>query len=367
MSDLLSDYDYELPPERIADAPEAVRSASRLLALDRSSGSIGHRRFSDLAGLLVPDDLLIFNDTRVIRARLHGRKASGGKVEVLIERIPEPRLALAQVRASKSPKAGGRLLLAGGAGEQVEVEVLGRNDDLFELRFQEDVAGVLERIGEVPLPPYIRRQATANDAERYQTVYASRDGAVAAPTAGLHFDRELLRRIAAQGVRSAFITLHIGAGTFQPVREEKIEMHRMHSEFVEVPARTCAAIAACRERGGRIIAVGTTVVRALESAAAARHSGAGGNFRNTEKNSQESTAGMGRIESFRGETDIFIHPGFEFRAVDAMITNFHLPRSSLLMLVSAFCGSREMLLDAYRRAIADGYRFYSYGDAMFVS
>lgn len=344
MSDLLSDYDYELPPERIADEPEAVRSASRLLTLDRSTGSIGHRRFSDLPELLAPGDLLVFNDTRVIRARLHGRKDSGGKVEVLVERIPEPRRTLAQVRASKSPKAGGRLLLAGKTGEKVEAEVLGRNDDLFELRFGEDVAGVLERIGEVPLPPYIRREATAADAERYQTVYASRDGAVAAPTAGLHFDAELLARIAERDVQSAFITLHVGAGTFQPVREEQISRHRMHREYAEIPARTCAAIDACRNRGGRVVAVGTTVVRALETAVRAGESG-----------------------EFRGETDIFIYPRFEFRAVDALITNFHLPRSSLLMLVSAFRGSREALLEAYRQAIAEGYRFYSYGDAMFLS
>ena len=314
------------------------------MSLDRTSGNIRHRRFTDLSELLAPEDLLVFNDTRVLRARLHGRKSSGGKVEVLIERIPEARRALAQVRASKSPKAGGRLLLEGGAGERVEAEVLGRDGDLFELRFGEDAAGVLKRIGEVPLPPYIRRQATAADAERYQTVYASRDGAVAAPTAGLHFDRELLERIAAKGVQSAFVTLHIGAGTFQPVREERIADHRMHSEYVEVPQTACAAVNACRERGGRVVAVGTTVVRALESA-----------------------AGAGRLGEYRGETDIFIFPGFEFRVVDAMITNFHLPRSSLLMLVSAFCGSREMLLDAYGQAIAGGYRFYSYGDAMFVA
>ena len=232
MSEFLSDYDYELPPEAIADKPAPVRSASRLLCLDRSSGSIRNQCFTDLPGLLDPKDLLVFNDTRVIRARLHGHKDSGGKVEVLIERISRPRRALAQVRASKSPKAGSRLLLSGHAGEEVEAEILGRSGELFDLQFDEDVAGVLERIGEVPLPPYIRRQATAADAERYQTVYASRDGAVAAPTAGLHFDGELLARIAARGVQSSFITLHVGAGTFQPVREEQIGKHRMHSEHV---------------------------------------------------------------------------------------------------------------------------------------
>ncbi len=344
MSLLLSDYDYDLPQERIADQPAAVRSNSRLLVLDRSGAGTRHRRFADLSELLNPKDLLVFNNTRVLRARLRGRKQSGGKVEVLIERIPEPRRALAQLRASKSPKEGGRLLLEGANGERMEAEVLGRNGNLFELRFGENIPGILQRIGEVPLPPYIRRQATTADAERYQTVYASRDGAVAAPTAGLHFDHGLLERIAAKGVPSAFITLHVGAGTFQPVREERIGDHRMHSEYVEVPQTACAAIDACRERGGRVVAVGTTVVRALESA-----------------------ADKGCLGEFRGETDIFIYPGFEFRAVDAMITNFHLPRSSLLMLVSAFCGSREMLLDAYRQAIAEDYRFYSYGDAMFIA
>ena len=344
MSELLSDYDYELPPELIAEQPAAIRSASRLLSFNRSTGSTRHQRFAELPDLLAPEDLLVFNDTRVIRARLHGRKASGGKVEVLIERIPQARRALAQVRASKSPRAGSVLALAGGAGEIVEAEVLGRNEDLFELRFAEDVEAVLERIGEVPLPPYIRRQTTAADAERYQTIYARRDGAVAAPTAGLHFDRELLNRIAAKGVQSAFITLHIGAGTFQPVREQQIRNHRMHSEYAEVSEPVRAAVGACRERGGRVIAVGTTVVRALESAAAA-----------------------GELSEYRGETGIFIYPGFEFRIVDGLVTNFHLPRSSLLMLVSAFCGSREMLFAAYREAIAQGYRFYSYGDAMFMS
>lgn len=343
MSQLLSDYDYELPPELIAEQPADDRSGSRLLCLNRGSGSIRHQRFADLPELLTPEDLLVFNDTRVIKARLHGRKDSGGAVEVLIERIPEPHRALAQVRASKSPRAGGILRLIGESGEEFEAEVLGRNEDLFELQFQQDVADILDRIGEVPLPPYIRRQATTEDIERYQTVYAERDGAVAAPTAGLHFDQKLLDRIAAKGIHSCFITLHIGAGTFQPVRTARIRDHRMHSEYVEVPATACAALQGCRARGGRVIAIGTTVARALESAARA-----------------------GRLDEFRGETDIFIYPGFEFRVVDAMVTNFHLPRSSLLLLVSAFCGSRGMVLGAYRKAIAEGYRFYSYGDAMFL-
>ena len=348
MSELLSDYDYELPPELVAEQPAASRSGSRLLALDPLVGRCRHWRFADFPGLLSPDDLLVFNNTRVIRARLLGRKQSGGRVEALVERIVDGNRVLAKLRASKSPKAGSVLRFAGAVDEDedeiAEAEVLGRQGDLFELRFAEDPAGVLARIGEVPLPPYIRRPATSADALRYQTVYASRDGAVAAPTAGLHFDRELLGRIEALGVRTAFITLHVGAGTFQPVREEQIHRHRMHSEYMEVPEAVCDAVADCRSRGGRVIAVGTTVVRALESA-----------------------AGDEGLKAFRGETDIFIHPGFRFRAVDALLTNFHLPRSSLLMLVSAFCGSRQMLLDAYHEAISKDYRFYSYGDAMLVA
>ena len=350
MSELPSDYDYELPPELVAEQPAASRSGSRLLALDPLVGRCRHLRFADFPDLLSPDDLLVFNNTRVIRARLLGRKQSGGRVEALVERMLDGNRVLAQLRASKSPKAGGVLRFAGAADEGededeiAEAEVLGRQGDLFELRFAEDPSGVLARIGEVPLPPYIRRPATSADALRYQTVYASRDGAVAAPTAGLHFDRELLGRIEALGVRTAFITLHVGAGTFQPVREEQIHRHRMHSEYMEVSEAVCDAVADCRRRAGRVIAVGTTVVRALESA-----------------------AGDEGLKAFRGETDIFIYPGFRFRAVDALLTNFHLPRSSLLMLVSAFCGSRQMLLDAYHEAISKDYRFYSYGDAMLVA
>ncbi len=343
MSELLADYDYALPPERIAGEPAANRSASRLLALDRGAGRRRHLRFRDLPGLLAPEDLLVFNNTRVIRARLRGRKHSGGRVEALVERILDQGRVLAQLRAGKPLKAGGLLRFSGGAGEHVEAEVLGRDGGLFELRFAEAPAGVLERIGEVPLPPYIRRPATAADAGRYQTIYASRDGAVAAPTAGLHFDEELLDRIESLGVRSTFITLHVGAGTFQPVREERIRRHKMHSEYMEVPQAACDAVGRCRAAGGRVVAVGTTVVRALESA-----------------------AGGDGLQAFRGETGIFIYPGFRFRAVDALITNFHLPRSSLLMLVSAFCGSRRMLLETYREAIAKCYRFYSYGDAMWI-
>ncbi len=344
MSASLADYDYELPTGLVAEQPAAKRSASRLLALDRESGLCAHRRFAELPELLSPDDLLVFNDTRVIRARLRGHKHSGGKVEALVERILPPDRALARLRASKSPRAGGTLRFMGASGGIAEAEVVGRAGELFELQFGENPAAVLGRIGEVPLPPYIRRPASEEDAERYQTVYASREGAVAAPTAGLHFDEELLGRIRAMGVASVFVTLHVGAGTFQPVREADIRRHRMHSEVVEVFRPVCDAVADCRARGGRVIAVGTTVVRALESAAAG-----------------------GSLNEFQGETDIFIYPGFRFLAVDALITNFHLPRSSLLMLVSAFCGSRQALLNAYREAIAHDYRFYSYGDAMFIS
>ncbi len=344
MSDSLADYDYDLPTRLVAEQPAAKRSASRLLALDRESGLCAHRRFAELPELLSPDDLLVLNDTRVIRARLRGQKHSGGKVEALIERILPPDRALAQLRASKPPRAGGALRFMSASGGIVEAEVVGRTGELFELQFGENPATVLGRIGEVPLPPYIRRPVSEADADHYQTVYASREGAVAAPTAGLHFDEELLGRIRAMGVASVFVTLHVGAGTFQPVREEDIRRHRMHSEVVEVPRPVCDAVADCRARGGRVVAVGTTVVRALESAAAG-----------------------GSLKELRGETDIFIYPGFRFRTVDALITNFHLPRSSLLMLVSAFCGSRQALLNAYREAIVHDYRFYSYGDAMFIS
>ncbi|MGE0082752.1 MAG: tRNA preQ1(34) S-adenosylmethionine ribosyltransferase-isomerase QueA [Thiohalomonadaceae bacterium] len=333
-----SDFHFDLPPGLIAQAPAAQRSASRLLVLDGASGAVEDHRFQDLASLLRAGDLLVFNDTRVIPARLFGRKESGGQVEVLVERILEGERVLAHVRASKSPKPGSRLLLE----EAITVEVLGRRDALFELAFPGPVLPLLERHGRLPLPPYIERAAGAEDAERYQTVYARRQGAVAAPTAGLHFDEAMLERLRAMGVEMAYVTLHVGAGTFQPVRADDLREHRMHSEYLEVPAATCAAVAAARARGGRVVAVGTTVVRSLESAARS-----------------------GQLQPFTGETDIFIYPGYRFRVVDALVTNFHLPESTLLMLVCAFAGY-EHTMAAYRHAVAEGYRFFSYGDAMFV-
>jgi S-adenosylmethionine:tRNA ribosyltransferase-isomerase len=337
----LSDFDYDLPQELIAQAPLEHRAASRLLVLDGNSGDLSDRAFADLPQLLRPDDLLVFNDTRVIPARLFGRKSSGGRLELLVERVLDTHRVLVQLRASKSPKPGARITL-GGAGE---AEVLERHGDLYELRFlaEEPVAELLDRHGHVPLPPYIERADIADDRERYQTVYARRPGAVAAPTAGLHFDAAMLERLRGLGVEQQFVTLHVGAGTFQPVRVANIGEHRMHAERVEVPDPVCAAIAACRDRGGRVIAVGTTSVRSLEAAAAG-----------------------GELRALSGETDLFITPGYRFRVVDALITNFHLPQSTLLMLVCAF-GGHEPVLRAYRHAVAERYRFFSYGDAMFIT
>ncbi|TGD76118.1 tRNA preQ1(34) S-adenosylmethionine ribosyltransferase-isomerase QueA [Mangrovimicrobium sediminis] len=344
-----TDFSFDLPPELIAQYPLAERSASRLLCLDGRDGAIAHRQFTDLPGLLTADDLLVFNDTRVIPARLWGRKDSGGRVEVLVERVTGSHTALAHVRASKSPKPGTRLLLARDADTEpdgdVHLQVTGREGELFALDSAQcaPVAEILQAIGHMPLPPYIERADASEDRERYQTVYARREGAVAAPTAGLHFTRELLEEIAASGVRQAQVTLHVGAGTFQPVRADNIEEHVMHAEFAEVSAAVCEAVRETRARGGRVIAVGTTAVRSLESASAG-----------------------GDIAPFTGDTRIFIYPGYRFRAVDAMITNFHLPESTLLMLVSAFAG-RDAIMAAYAEAIASRYRFFSYGDAMFIS
>lgn len=332
----LADFDYELPDELIARYPAPERRASRLLVVGRE---LEDRGFSDLPALLDPGDLLVFNNTRVIHARLRGRKASGGKTEILIERILSADEALAQVRASKSPKPGARLLLPGGA----MASVVGRETDLFRLRFDTELDPYLERHGEVPLPPYLGREAESADDARYQTVYASRAGAVAAPTAGLHFDEAMLEEIRAVGVRQVFATLHVGAGTFQPLRHDKVSRNRLHAERVIVDEAVAGAVRATRASGGRVVAVGTTSVRALEAASA-----------------------DGEIRAFAGETDIFITPGYRFRSVDAMLTNFHLPRSSLLMLVSAFAG-RERVLEAYRHAVQQAYRFFSYGDAMFLS
>ncbi len=337
----LSDFDYELPPELIAHQPLATRTASRLLIVDGDSGTHRDGQFQDILTLIQADDLLVFNNTRVIPARLYGQKASGGKVEVLVERILGDHEALAHVRASKSPKAGTQLQLEG----HVQVEVLGRRDELFHLRFlqAEPVLTLLEQYGHIPLPPYIDRPDIATDRERYQTVYAQHPGAVAAPTAGLHFDSDLLAALNTKGVRTATVTLHVGAGTFQPVRIADIDQHVMHAEYVDVPLATCAAIAACHARGGRVIAVGTTTVRSLETAA---HNGV--------------------LMPFQGDSRLFIRPGYAFKVVDAMITNFHLPASTLLMLVSAFSGYAP-IRQAYQHAIEQGYRFFSYGDAMFLT
>ena len=337
-----SDFWYELPPELIAQNPAEKRTDSRLLALSGSDGSVRDLMFTNLMDLLQPGDLLVFNDTRVVPARLLGRKDSGGQVEVLIERMLDGQRVLAHTRASKSPKAGQKLIFDKG----VELEVLGRQGDLFELRFPEarPVVQVLEEIGHMPLPPYIEREDQEVDRERYQTVYADRPGAVAAPTAGLHFDEAMMQRLADHNIETAFVTLHVGAGTFQPVRTELIAEHQMHSEYLEVSEEVATKIADARARGGRVIAVGTTVVRSLESAA------------------NET----GVVQPYRGDTDIFIYPGYRFKVIDALLTNFHLPESTLLMLVCAFAG-KDNVMNAYHHAVKEKYRFFSYGDAMFVT
>jgi S-adenosylmethionine:tRNA ribosyltransferase-isomerase len=339
----LADFDFALPPELIAQRPAAERSASRLL--DGCGATAVDRVFRDLPALLRPGDLLVFNDTRVIKARLLGRKASGGAVEALVERVLPPHEVLAHLRASKSPRPGGRILFTSEEGQGFEAEVLGRGgpeDALFRLRFPDDPFALLERHGHVPLPPYIAHADTAEDERRYQTVFAARPGAVAAPTAALHFDEALLDALEACGVQRANLTLHVGAGTFQPVRSENLAEHRMHSEWFEIGAATVAAIERTQRAGGRIVAVGTTSLRALEAAALG-----------------------GRLEAGARETDIFITPGFCFRVVDVLLTNFHLPKSTLLMLVSAFAGHARMR-SLYRHAIEARYRFFSYGDAMLL-
>lgn len=332
-------FDYALPPELIAQHPPAARTDSRLLRLE--SAGLRDLAFADFPDLVQPGDVLVFNDTRVIKARLHGTKASGGRVEVLIERVIGSHEALAHVRASKAPKAGTRLLLA----DTLEVETLGRVDELFHLRFDPSrtVFEWLEEHGHVPLPPYIAHPDSAEDARRYQTVYAAHPGAVAAPTAGLHFDEAMLTRLRNRGVQMAFVTLHVGAGTFQPVRVERIADHRMHREWYEIPGETVSAIGRAHAAGRDVIAVGTTSLRALEAAAAAE----------------------GGLQPGSGETALFITPGFQFQVVDRLLTNFHLPRSTLLMLVSAFAGI-ESIRNAYQHAVAQRYRFFSYGDAMFI-
>ena len=335
-----SDFKFDLPRELIAQQPLAHRGDSRLLRVSRRNGALRDHVFCELPEFLDPGDLLVFNDTRVIPARLLGHKDSGGKIEVLLERMLDEHNCLAQVRTSKPLKPGGKIILQDGS----ELNVVGREGNFFRLATgRELLSVVVDRVGHVPLPPYIERADTAEDRRRYQTVYAARPGAVAAPTAGLHFDESMLQALEDRGIRRASITLHVGAGTFQPVREEHIENHRMHAEYLEVSQAVCDAVQQAKADGCRVIAVGTTSVRSLETAAT-----------------------DGELKPFSGDSRIFIYPGYEFRVVDGMITNFHLPESTLLMLVSAFAGV-DTLRAAYRHAIAERYRFFSYGDAMFLS
>ncbi len=337
----LSDFHFDLPEELIAQYPLAERSASRLLCLDRRSGALEDAQFAVLPERLAPGDLLVFNDTRVIPARLHGFKDTGGRVEILIERMTGDRTCLAQMRASKSPREDSMIRLDDGS----RLRVKGRQSPFYLLELDspgEKLDAVLDRVGHMPLPPYIQRADESLDVERYQTVYARRPGAVAAPTAGLHFDADILDALAQRGVATTRVTLHVGAGTFQPVRTEEIEDHAMHAEYLEVSSESCDAIARTRGRGGRVIAVGTTAVRSLETAAAG-----------------------GDLAPFSGDTRLFIYPGYSFRVIDGLVTNFHLPGSSLLMLISALAGRQEVLA-AYRHAVASRYRFFSYGDAMLI-
>lgn len=341
-----SEFFYELPEELIAQHPLKERSASRLLCLDGLSGGTTHRQFRDLPELLRSGDLLVFNDTRVLPARLFGVKETGGRAEILIERLTGETSALVHLRASKTPKPGSSIFLAPERDAdplEVRLTVDGRHGELFALSAAEPLGPLLARFGHMPLPPYIDRGDEAVDRDRYQTVYARRDGAVAAPTAGLHFDEPLLTQLREQGVESAYVTLHVGAGTFQPVRADNVRDHTMHAEYLEVNETVCDQVRATRERGGRVVAVGTTAVRSLETASAS-----------------------GEVRPYIGDTELFIYPGYDFRCVDAMVTNFHLPESTLVMLVSAFSG-REAVLAAYKEAVRERYRFFSYGDAMFLT
>ena len=335
-----SDFNYHLPPELIAQKPLPQRSASRLLQLNKQTGSITDARFTEFIDMLQPNDLLVFNDTKVIPARLFANKATGGKVEILIERIESQQQALAHIRASKSPQADSLLLLQDGTVSRV----LGREHDLFRLRFEtdKDVLSVLTEIGHMPLPPYIDRQDDKDDLDRYQTVFAKQAGAVAAPTAGLHFDDDIMQQLEQKGIPRTFITLHVGSGTFQPVRVDDLAQHVMHSEYFQVSEACVEAVSNTKANGGRVVAIGTTAVRALESASQS-----------------------GELQSGCGDTQLFITPGYRFKTVDAMLTNFHLPESTLLMLISAFAGY-DSIMNAYKHAIQQRYRFFSYGDAMAI-
>ena len=335
-----SDFNYFLPENLIAQVPLPQRTASRLLMLNRQTGAIQDGQFTDFIDLISPNDLLVLNNTKVIAARLFGEKSTGGKIEILIERVLNDKQALAHIRSSKSPKAGAIIAL----DKDYSCEVLGREDDLFHVSFngEKSVLDILAEIGHIPLPPYIQRADEESDLTRYQTVFAAQSGAVAAPTAGLHFDEDVLEKIAAKGIERAFVTLHVGSGTFQPVRVENLSEHLMHKEYFSVSQETVDAVNATRKRGGRVIAIGTTVVRSLESA---------------------SRSGI--LEASSGDTNLFIVPGYEFKSVDAMLTNFHLPESTLLMLVSAF-STYDDVMSAYQHAIEKQYRFFSYGDAMTI-
>ena len=345
----VADFHFDLPEQLIAKSPKSDRSSSQLMVLNGNSGEIKHSVFHQVVDLIEEGDLVIFNNTRVIPARLFGQKQSGGKVEILVERLLDEHTVLAHVRANKSPKPGNILILE----NEIEAEMISRQDDLFELKFLNDetVLSALERKGHMPLPPYIDRPDTEEDKERYQTVYNEKPGAVAAPTAGLHFTDELLQQLKDKGVNTEFVTLHVGAGTFQSIRVDDVEAHKMHSEYAEVPEKVVKAIQITKAAGKRVIAVGTTSVRSIESAA---------------WKSEMATAQFEQLKPFTGETDIFIYPGFEFKVVDAMVTNFHLPESTLIMLVSAFSG-QDNILKAYNEAVAKEYRFFSYGDAMFLT
>ncbi len=339
----VADFSFDLPDELIARFPKADRTSSRLLTLDGPSGQVEHKVFSDILSLVNENDLLVFNNTKVIPARMFGQKESGGKLEVLVERVLDEHRVLAHVRASKSPKPGSKIILEGKA----EATMVARHGELFELEFAKDgnVLDILNDIGHMPLPPYIDRPDNEADRERYQTVYGEKPGAVAAPTAGLHFDDKLMAALKDKGINMAFVTLHVGAGTFQPVRVDSVEEHVMHSEYIEVPDEVVKAVAETKAKGGRVIAVGTTSVRSLESAAKVHG---------------------GKLDTYFGDTDIFIYPGYQFNVVDAMVTNFHLPESTLIMLVSAFAG-QDNIMGAYHTAIKEQYRFFSYGDAMFLT
>ena len=344
-----TDFTFDLPEELIAQQPVAERTASRLLVLDGNTGKTEDKIFTDLSELLQTGDVLVFNNTQVIPARLHGKKATGGKVEVLVERIVEDNIALAHVRASKSPKAGTELLFE----QNISAKVTGRDGDLFIIKFNTEntVLELLNKIGHMPLPPYIQRDDESFDQERYQTVYAEKPGAVAAPTAGLHFDDEMLQQLSDKGIEQVHVTLHVGAGTFQPVRADDLNDHHMHKEWIELTKENCGKLNKAKKEGRRIIAVGTTSVRCLESAALFS-----GMFE--DENAE--------LKPYTGETDIFITPGYEFKVIDALVTNFHLSESTLLMLVSAFAGY-ENIKNAYQHAIKEKYRFFSYGDAMFLN